>query len=93
MVNKSQLSTCVCYVDNNGEVQERFSKFTDVSSDKTAGALFQLVDKDINKYGLSNKIILVGQSYDGASVMLEGYKPQLKKNILRHCLSTAAVTL
>ena len=30
VANKSQFSTHVHYVDNNGDIQERFLKFTDV---------------------------------------------------------------
>ena len=70
VANKSQLLTCIHYVYNNGNVLEKFLKFTDISSDNTAGALFHFVDKDINECGLSDKII--GQNCDGAPVMQGG---------------------
>ena len=39
IINKSQLSTVLRFVDENNEVQERFLGFTDVSRDRTAAAL------------------------------------------------------
>ncbi|KAF0715097.1 zinc finger MYM-type protein 1-like [Aphis craccivora] len=41
IINKSQFSTVVRFVDKNGDVQERFLHFTDVSNDRSAVALFE----------------------------------------------------
>ena len=42
IINKSQLSTVLCFVDRNGEIQEKFFGFSDVSQDNTALGLFNL---------------------------------------------------
>ena len=41
VTNKSQLATIVRFVDNEGNCQERFLNFTDVSRDRTAQALMK----------------------------------------------------
>ncbi|KAJ4444532.1 hypothetical protein ANN_06327 [Periplaneta americana] len=65
--NQSQLSIVLRYVDSTANVQERFIGFTNVSSGKTAAALFQHVEGVIAEYNVGNK--LIAQTYDGASVM------------------------
>ena len=63
---KSQLSTVLRYVKEDA-VFERFIGFTDVSRDKTANALFDHVQNIVKEFKINNK--LIGQTYDGASVM------------------------
>ncbi|XP_006009466.1 uncharacterized protein LOC102349681 [Latimeria chalumnae] len=63
----NQLSLVLRYVDKNGNPQERFMGFKDVSIDQTAVALKQVMDSVISKYDYKTK--LVSQSYDGAVVM------------------------
>lgn len=67
VINKSQLSSVLRYVNDNGEVRERFLFFSDVSSDKSAPALFQHVNKVMEDFKCEQK--LVAQTYDGAAVM------------------------
>ncbi|KAL4154101.1 hypothetical protein QTP88_001934 [Uroleucon formosanum] len=67
IINKSQLSTVVRFVDKNGDVQERFLHFTDVSNDRFAVALFEHVKIILNNFNIGKK--LVAQTYDGAAVM------------------------
>lgn len=64
--HKSQLATVLRYVSDD-KVEERFIKFEDVSFDKTATALFQLVKTTLEEYNVGNKLIC--QTYDGAAVM------------------------
>ena len=65
--NKSQLSTVVRYIDENGHTQERFLGFVDVSSDRSADALYRHVVSVVDEYNLKDK--LIAQTYDGAAVM------------------------
>lgn len=62
----SQLSVIFRYV-HKGKVVERFMGFFDVSSGRTANSLFELLIHQFDKFGLKDK--LIGQTYDGASVM------------------------
>lgn len=66
VMKNSQLSTVLRYV-YEGEVHERFIGFTDVSSDRTAAGLFCHVVNIVEEFQIQEK--LVGQTYDGASVM------------------------
>ena len=66
ITTKSQLTTVLRYVID-GKICERFIGFTDVSADRTANGLFKHVEQVVNEFGLQQK--LVGQTYDGASVM------------------------
>ncbi|KAJ4449560.1 hypothetical protein ANN_00962 [Periplaneta americana] len=78
--NQSQLSTVLRYVDSTANVQERFIGFTNVSSGKTAAALFQHVEGVIAEYNVGNK--LIAQTYDGASVMagnINGLKTKVQE--------------
>ena len=65
---KEQLSAII-RLDKKGEIVERFLKFADVSTDRTAPAITVIVKKVLSKYGdsLQNKLIM--QTYDGATVM------------------------
>lgn len=67
ITNLSQMSTVLRYVTNDGKAHERFVGFTDMSADKTAGALFEHVVKVVEEFDIGEK--LIAQSYDGASVM------------------------
>ena len=75
---KSQLSTVIRYV-HQGKVYDRFLGFTDVSADRTAAGLMGHVEKVVETYHLQDK--LVGQTYDGASVM-SGQLSGLQKRVL-----------
>ena len=66
ITTKSQLTTVLRYIIE-GKICERFIGFTDVSADRTANGLFKHVEQVVNEFGLQQK--LVGQTYDGASVM------------------------
>ncbi|KAJ4429129.1 hypothetical protein ANN_26130 [Periplaneta americana] len=79
--NQSQLSTVLRYVDSTANVQERFIGFTNVSSGKTAAALFKHVESVIAEYNVGNK--LIARTYDGASVMagnINGLKTRVQEN-------------
>jgi hypothetical protein len=66
--NKSQLSTVFRYVRREERrVEERFLRFSDVSSDRTAPALFKCLDEYMDEFKCGDK--LVAQIYDGATVM------------------------
>jgi hypothetical protein len=67
VMNVAQLSTVLRYVDKEGLAHERFVGYKDVSSDKTAAALFEHVVQVVEEFGIQEK--LVAQSYDGAAVM------------------------
>lgn len=67
IINKSQLSSVVRFVDKNSDIQERFLHFTDVSNDRSAVALFEHVKIILNNFNIGKK--LVAQTYDGAAVM------------------------
>ncbi|KAJ4438072.1 hypothetical protein ANN_14011 [Periplaneta americana] len=54
--NQSQLSTVLRYVDSTANVQERFIGFTNVSSGKTAAALFQHVEGVIAEYNVGSRV-------------------------------------
>lgn len=66
---RSQMSLIFRYViDQN--IIERFIGFFDVSKDKTAPGLAAVINAEIIKWEIGNKI--VSQTYDGASVMAGG---------------------
>uniref|UniRef100_H3AMA8 DUF4371 domain-containing protein n=1 Tax=Latimeria chalumnae TaxID=7897 RepID=H3AMA8_LATCH len=88
----SQLSVVLQYVDGNGKTQERFMGFKDVSMDRTAVSLKQVIDSVITKYEYKTK--LVSQSYDGTAVMageLGGLQALIKTDapqaLFVHCLA------
>ena len=92
VINKSQLSTVLRYVDKSGDVQERFIGFTDVSSDRSAEALYSHVLSVVNDFQLQGK--LVAQTYDGAAVMsgrLGGLQAKVRETfpqaLFIHCYS------
>ena len=65
---KEQLSAII-RSDKKGEMVERFLKFADVTSDRTAPTITVIVKKVLHKYGDSLKNKLLMQTYDGATVM------------------------
>ncbi|XP_065070326.1 uncharacterized protein LOC135695262 [Rhopilema esculentum] len=65
---KEQLS-CIIRLDKEGEIVERFLKFHDVSSDRTASSISTIVKMLLHRYGEALKNKLIMQTYDGASVM------------------------
>uniref|UniRef100_H3AHI3 DUF4371 domain-containing protein n=1 Tax=Latimeria chalumnae TaxID=7897 RepID=H3AHI3_LATCH len=88
----SQLSVVLWYVDGNRKTQERFMGFKDVSMDRTAVSLKQVIDSIITKYEYKTK--LVSQSYNGAAVMageLGGLQVLIKTDapqaLFVHCLA------
>jgi hypothetical protein len=90
---KSQLSTVLRYV-LDGVVYERFVGLTDVSQDRTSEGLFKHVVSTVQEYKLKDK--LVGQTYDGASVMaghLDGLQKKVidvyPKALFTHCCAHA----
>ena len=82
--HKSQLSVVFRYVIE-GVVYERFVEFKDVSADRTANGLFEVIKILLEDYGISANGIsdkLVAQCYDGASVMsghLTGLQSRVKE--------------
>jgi len=63
---RSQMSIIFRYVVEQNIV-ERFIGFFDVSKNKTASGLADIILSEINKWEIGNKIVC--QTYDGASVM------------------------
>lgn len=92
VTNTSQLSVVVRYPTKDGNVQERFLGFLDVSSDRTAEALYKIVCKIVDELKCGSK--LVAQSYDGAAVMsghLTGLQTRVKQSfpcaLFVHCFA------
>ena len=65
---KEQLSVII-RLDKKGEIVERFLRFVDVSTDRSASAISGVVKNILHKYGESLRNKLIMQTYDGASVM------------------------
>jgi len=65
---KEQLSVII-WLDKNDDVVERFLKFYNVSSDRTAPAISAIIRDIITHFGDSVHHKLIMQAYDGASVM------------------------
>ena len=79
---KEQLSAIVRF-DKKGEIVERFLKFCDVSSNRSASAISIIIKEILQKYGESMKEKLIMQTYDGASVMsgqISGVQTLLRKD-------------
>jgi hypothetical protein len=64
---KTQCSINIRYVTNKSESVERFLGFHNVSGDRMAQGLFNLVCSILHGFDIESK--LVGQCYDGACVM------------------------
>lgn len=89
---KSQCSVIVRFVSKKGNVEERFLGFFDLSSDRTAEAVFEAVQAVLEKFVYCEK--LIAQCYDGASVMaghLNGLQTRVKEKapqaVFIHCLA------
>ena len=65
---KAQLSVIFRF-DREGKIVERFLKFNDVSSDRCAATMSNIVKGILEGYGDSIKIKVIMQTYDGATVM------------------------
>lgn len=92
VTNFSQLAVVVRYVKSDGAIQERFLRFLDVTSDRTAEAMFKIVLDIIEELECGTK--LVAQSYDGAAVMagqLGGLQAKVKERFQNamfvHCFA------
>ncbi|KAE9522975.1 hypothetical protein AGLY_016606 [Aphis glycines] len=89
---KTQCLIIIRYVTNKSELVERFLGFHNVSDDRTAQCLFNLVNSVFYEFDIENK--LVGQCYDGACVMsghLTGLQARVKEvapnALFTHCLA------
>ncbi|KAE9523127.1 hypothetical protein AGLY_016468, partial [Aphis glycines] len=92
ITQKTQCSIILRFVNKNSELVERFLGFHNVSDDHTAEGLFNLISSVLNEFDIEKK--LVGQCYDGASVMaghLTGLQARVKdvapNAIFTHCLA------
>lgn len=92
IVKKSQCSMIIRFVNSAGKLTELFLGFYNVSSSRTADALFNVVTQCLEKYNYRTK--LVGQCIDGASVMsgqLNGLQAKIKEvapqAVFIHCLA------
>lgn len=90
ILEKSQCAISVRYVNKCSEIKERFLGFYDVSEDRTADAMYNLITSVLIPFDFKNK--LVGQCYDGASVMagsLNGLQKKIKDDapvaLFVHC--------
>ncbi|KAL4098361.1 hypothetical protein QTP88_022990 [Uroleucon formosanum] len=89
---KTQCSIIIRYVTDKSELVECFLGFHNVSEDRTAQGLFNLVNSVLHEFDIENK--LVGQCYDGACVMsghLTGLQASVKEvapnALFTHCLA------
>ncbi|KAL4091278.1 hypothetical protein QTP88_025991 [Uroleucon formosanum] len=89
---KTQCSIIIRYVTDKSELVERFLGFHNVSEDRTAQGLFNLVNSVLHEFDIENK--LVGQCYDEACVMsghLTGLQARVKEvapnALFTHCLA------
>ncbi|CAH1997022.1 unnamed protein product [Acanthoscelides obtectus] len=92
IAHKSQCSIIIRYVNLEGKLVERFLGFHDVSCSRTSEALFNLVTRCLQNFDYKTK--LVGQCFDGASVMsgqLNGLQAKIKEQapqaVFVHCLA------
>ena len=80
--NKSQLSIVLRLVTQSGKCVEHFLNFYDVSRDKTAAALSNIILGEIRDLDCKDKVI--AQTYDGAAVMashINGVQAKVKAEI------------
>jgi hypothetical protein len=87
---KCQLSSAVQYVTADGNVEERFLRFTDMSSDRYASSLFYHAVEILNNFECDPK--LIAPTYDGAAVMASQHAgvqakicEQYHNSIFVHC--------
>ncbi|CAG9773295.1 unnamed protein product [Ceutorhynchus assimilis] len=57
IMEKSQCAISVRYVSKNGEIRERFLGFHDVSADRTADALYNLITGILTPFDYKNKLV------------------------------------
>lgn len=88
----SQCSIILRFVSKTGKVTERFLGFYDVSINRKAEALFNLIDCTLEKFSYNSK--LIAQCYDGTNVMsghLTGLQTKVKEKapqaVFVHCLA------
>lgn len=88
----SQCSVIIRFVNSKGLLVERFLGFYDVSADRTSETLYNLLDNILGQFDYEHK--LIGQCYDGASVMsghLNGLQKKIKDKapqaVFVHCLA------
>lgn len=67
ITQRTQCSIILRYVTDESKLVERFLGFFNVSEDQTAEGLFNLMNSVLQKFEFKTK--LIGQCYDGASVM------------------------
>jgi len=82
VVSGSQLSIVLRYVSKDMMVIERFIKFIDVSEDRTAEGLYEIINDFAIEYSIGPSK-LVAQTYDGACVMTghsSGLQTRVKDN-------------
>ena len=79
-------------VSDNGEIQERFLGFTDVSRDRSANALADYIFHMMDEFNCGSK--LVTQCYNGAAVMtgeFSGLQKRVKEKypdaLFIHCFA------
>lgn len=92
IAQNSQCSVIIRYINLEGIIVERFLGFHNVSADRTAENLYVLLDNILNQFDYEHK--LIGQCYDGASVMsghLNGLQKRIKEKapqaVFVHCLA------
>ena len=79
---KEQLSIII-RLDRGYEIVERFLKFSNVSRDRTALGMGEVVKATLRKFGASVKSKLIMQTYDGAAVMsgqLSGLQTRIRQD-------------
>ncbi|XP_050064957.1 zinc finger MYM-type protein 1-like [Aphis gossypii] len=89
---KTQCSIILRYMTNKSELVERFLGFYNVSEDRTAEGLFNTLNSVLLELDMEKK--LIGQCYDGASVMaghVNGLQAKVKEvapnALFTHCLA------
>lgn len=92
VANYAQLSVIMRYVTVEGEIHDRFIRFVNISGNRTADALYNIVNDLLKEYNCGGK--LVAQSYDGAAVMaghLNGLQAKVKHTfpqaLFVHCFA------
>jgi hypothetical protein len=65
---QSQMSLIFRYIIDN-KIEERFIGFFDVSKNKTAAGLSEVILNELSQWNIGEKVVC--QTYDGASVMTD----------------------
>ncbi|XP_018329034.1 zinc finger MYM-type protein 1 isoform X2 [Agrilus planipennis] len=78
ITQSSQCSLIIRLVNSEGKLVERFMGFHDVSADRTSDMLYNILHTILEQFNYEHK--LVGQCYDGSSVM-SGHLNTLQKKI------------